>query len=186
MRKREDVLFVDGYNMIGAWPELAALKQESMEDARDALLDMLSAFQCYSGWTVIVVFDAFRVPGLGASYRQGKIHVVFTRERETADECIERLVGEWASVRRNLYVATSDSVEQHVTFGRGALRLSARELKAEVEHSRREIAEAIRAETTVKRNPLGGALSGDVRIRLERLRRGISENGADDGADGCE
>jgi hypothetical protein len=181
MRKREDVLFVDGYNMIGAWPELAALKQESMEDARDMLLEMLTAFQSYSGWTVVVVFDAFRVPGLGASFRQGNLHVVFTRERETADECIERLVGEWASVRRNLYVATSDLVEQNVTFGRGALRLSARELKLEVDQSRREIADAIRTEHTVKRNPLGGALSGDVRIRLERMRRGMGEDLPTDG-----
>lgn len=176
MRKREDVLIVDGYNMIGAWPELAVLKQDKLEDARDMLLEMLSAYQGYSGWTVIVVFDAFRVPGPGSSFKQGKLHVVYTRERETADECIERLVGEWASVRRNLYVATSDMVEQHVAFGRGALRLSARELKLEVDQSRREIADAIRSEQTVKRNPLGGAVSSDIRSKLERLRRGMGDN----------
>ncbi len=181
MRKREDVLIVDGYNMIGAWPELAALKQDKLEDARDMLLEMLSDYQSYAGLTVIVVFDAFRVPGFGSSFKQRKLHVVYTRERETADECIERLVGEWTSVRRNIYVATSDMVEQHVTFGRGALRLSARELKLEVDQSRREIAEAIRPERTVKRNPLGAAVSGDIRIKLERMRRGMEENLPPDG-----
>ncbi|TJY38885.1 NYN domain-containing protein [Cohnella pontilimi] len=172
MLRREDVLFVDGYNMIGAWPELAALKQEKLEDARDRLLDMLSDYQSYAGLTVFVVFDAFHVPGLGSAYKDRRLRVVFTRERETADECIERLVGEWTSAKRNLYVATSDSVEQHVTFGRGALRLSARELKMEVDQSRRDIDAAIRKSPPVKRNPLGGSLPDDLLLRLEQMRRG--------------
>lgn len=181
MLRREDVLFVDGYNMIGAWPELAALKKESLEDARERLLDMLSDFQGYAGLTVIVVFDAFRVPGLGSTVRHRRLQIVYTRERETADECIERLVGEWTSVRRNLYVATSDMVEQHVAFGRGALRLSARELKLAVDQSRREIQSTIRAEPPPKRNPLGGAVSGDIRNKLEKMRRGMGENLPSDG-----
>ncbi|WP_276358167.1 NYN domain-containing protein [Cohnella caldifontis] len=173
MLRREDVLIVDGYNMIGAWRELAALKQDKLEDARDRLLDMLSDFQSFAGLTVIVVFDAFRVPGLGSSFRHRRLQVVYTRERETADECIERLVGHWTSARRNLYVATSDMVEQHVAFGRGALRLSARELKLAVDQSRREIQTRIRAEPPPKRNPLGGAVSGEVQRKLEQMRRGM-------------
>jgi uncharacterized protein len=181
MLRREDVLFVDGYNMIGAWPELSALKQEKLEDARDRLLDMLSDYQSYAGLTVFVVFDAFRVPGLGSAYKHQRLRVVFTRERETADECIERLVGEWASVKRNLYVATSDSVEQHVAFGRGALRLSARELKLEVDQSRRDIDAAIRGEPPVKRNPLGGSLPDDLLLRLEQMRRGWTGDRSSEG-----
>ncbi|MBW5449194.1 NYN domain-containing protein [Cohnella sp. CFH 77786] len=178
MLRREDVLIVDGYNMIGAWPELSALKADKLEDARDKLLGLLADYQSYAGLTAIVVFDAFRVPGLGASFRQLRLRVVYTRERETADECIERLVGEWTSVRRNVYVATSDMVEQHVAFGRGALRLSARELKLAVDQSRREIESAIRPEGTVKRNPLGGAVSDDIQRRLELMRRGMTEDGS--------
>ena len=181
MLRREDVLFVDGYNMIGAWPELAALKRDKLEDARDRLLDLLSDYQSYAGLTVVVVFDAFRVPGLGASFKHHRLRVVYTREKETADECIERLVGEWTSVRRHLYVATSDMVEQHVAFGRGALRLSARELKLEVDQSRRQIESAIRPERTSKRNPLGGAVGGDIQRRLERMRRGLPDEDAADG-----
>lgn len=179
MLQREDVLLVDGYNMIGAWPELAVLKRDKLEDARDRLLDMLSDYQSYAGLTVIVVFDAFRVPGLGAEYRHRRLRVVFTREGETADECIERLVGQWISVRRHLYVATSDQVEQHVSFGRGALRLSARELRLEVKQSRSDIEVAIRQDPSPKRNLLGNVLSDDIQRRLEQMRRGGS--GTSDG-----
>jgi predicted RNA-binding protein with PIN domain len=176
MFRREDVLLVDGYNMIGAWPELALLKSEKLENARDRLLDMLSDYQSYAGLTVIVVFDAFRVPGSGAEYRHQRLQVVYTRERETADECIERLVGEWTSVRRHIYVATSDLVEQHVAFGRGALRVSARELRLEVRQSRADIQTAIKKDVPLKKNPLAGVLTDDVKRRLEQMRRGRGEN----------
>lgn len=181
MLRREDVLLVDGYNMIGAWPELSALKREKLEHARDRLLDMLSDYQSFAGLTVIVVFDAFKVPGLGAEVRHQQLHVVYTRERETADECIERLVGEWTSVRRNLYVATSDLVEQHVAFGRGALRLSARELRLEVLQSRTDIQVAIRRDAAAKRNPLDAALSDEVHRKLEQMRRGHTGKKRPDG-----
>src|SRR5688572_15275595 len=90
---REVVLLVDGYNMIGAWPELERLKESGLEDARDRLLDMLAEYQGYSGTKVYVIFDAHRVPGLGKTYNQHKLTVIYTKEKETADECIERLVG---------------------------------------------------------------------------------------------
>lgn len=172
MFQREDVLLVDGYNMIGAWPELIQLKQEKLENARDRLLNMLSDYQSYAGILVIVVFDAFRVQGTGAEFRHQRLQVVYTRERETADECIERLVGDWISVRRNIYVATSDQVEQHVAFGRGALRLSARELRIEVQQSRHDIQTVIKKDSPLKKNPLGGVLTDEVQRRLEQMRRG--------------
>ncbi|MFC5401622.1 NYN domain-containing protein [Cohnella soli] len=174
--QKEDVLLVDGYNMIGAWPELAAMKNDKLEDARDMLVDMLSNYQGYAGIVIIVVFDAFRVPGSGKQYRlRKKFRVVYTRERETADECIERLVGEWTNVRRNVYVATSDLVEQHVAFGKGALRMPARELRVAVRQSTSDIREAIDRTMQLKKNPLGGSLPEDVLRRLERMRRGQGE-----------
>jgi len=170
-------LLVDGYNMIGAWPELAALKDERLEDARDRLLDMLSDYQGYAGMIVIVVFDAFRVPGAGKEYRpRKKFSVVYTREKETADECIERLVGDWLSVKRHIYVATSDLVEQHVVFGRGALRVSARELLHAVRQSRTDVRSAIRNDRQLKKNPLEGILPEDIQARLERMRRGLEDS----------
>lgn len=167
-----DVLLVDGYNMIGGWPFLAQLANISMQEARDALLEKLAEYQAFSGLRVIAVFDAYRVPGLGKSFTQGKVHVYFTKEKETADECIERLVVDFSHRRRKIYVATSDLMEQHIIFALGALRISARELLNQVEQSEREVKRKIK-EDRVKstRNTLDGQLSEDVRKMFERWRR---------------
>lgn len=166
-----DVLLVDGYNMIGGWPYLAKLANSSMHEARDMLLEKLADYQAFSGLRVVVIFDAYRVPGLGKSYTQGKVQVFFTKEKETADECIERLVGEFSHRRRKIFVATSDLIEQHVIFARGALRLSARELLNEVEQSEREVKQKITKEQIKSRNTLDGKLPPDVRQMFERWRR---------------
>ncbi|SFF33016.1 hypothetical protein SAMN05216378_5980 [Paenibacillus catalpae] len=172
MNRRNDILLVDGYNMIGAWPMLEKLKEIDLEEARDKLLDMLADYQGFSGMTVYVVFDAHQVPGLGATYRHHKLTIVYTKEKETADECIERLVSELMQRRRNVFVATSDLVEQHVAFGKGALRLSARELLINIQQNRKQIELTLREDTPGKRNTLDGNLSLEVRTKLERLRRG--------------
>lgn len=172
MNRRDDVLLVDGYNMIGAWPELERLKEHDLEDARDKLLDMLADYQGFTGMQVYVIFDAHQVPGLGKTYKQNKLTIVYTKEKETADECIERLCNELIARRRNLYVATSDLVEQHVAFGKGALRISARELLIDIGQNRKEIEQTIKEEKPVKRNSLDQNISLDVWSKLERMRRG--------------
>ncbi|WP_168123552.1 NYN domain-containing protein [Paenibacillus sp. HB172176] len=172
MNRREDVLLVDGYNIIGAWPVLEKLKEQSLEDARDKLLDMLADYQGYTGTQVYVIFDAHQVTGLGAAYKQHKLHIVYTKEKETADECIERLCAELYARRRHIYVATSDLVEQHVAFGQGALRLSARELLIDISQNRKQIEQSIGQEKKGGRNTLDEQVSLDVRTKLERLRRG--------------
>lgn len=172
MKDWRDVLLVDGYNMIGGWPALSALSQTDMQEARDRLLNMLADYQAYSGRRVIAVFDAYRVPGLGRSFVQGKVQVYFTKEKETADECIERLVGEYSHRRRQIYVATSDSTEQHVIFAQGALRVSARELLLEVEEMQREVKKTIEPRNGgSSRHTLEDKLPPEVRIRLENWRR---------------
>lgn len=172
MSRNSDVLLVDGYNMIGAWPELEKLKEQDLEDARDKLLDMLADYQGFTGMQVFVVFDAHQVPGLGATFKQHKLTIVYTKEKETADECIERLCSELIARRRNLYVATSDLVEQHVAFGKGALRISARELLIDIGQNRKQIDRSIREEQSAKRNTLDQNIGLDVWSKLERLRRG--------------
>jgi len=167
-----DVLLVDGYNMIGGWPDLAELSHTSMKDARDRLLDMLADYQAYSGRRVIAVFDAYRVPGLGRAFVQGKVQVYFTKEKEIADECIERLVGELSHRRRQIYVATSDFIEQNVIFAQGALRLSARELRLEIEENQREVKKAIkRPDARASRHALEDKIPPEVRRKLEDWRR---------------
>ncbi|MEK3883829.1 NYN domain-containing protein [Paenibacillus sp. PL2-23] len=172
MNRRNDVLLVDGYNMIGAWPELAKLKEQDLEDARDKLLGMLADYQGFTGMQIYVIFDAHQVPGLGKAFKQYKLTVVYTKEKETADECIERLCNELIARRRHLFVATSDMIEQHVVFGKGALRLSARELLVEIVQNRRLIEQSIREEKPIRRNSVDQNVSLDVWSKLERLRRG--------------
>lgn len=168
-----DILIVDGYNMIGAWPELRALAELDLEAARDRLIDMLAEYQGYTGRKVLLVFDAHQVPGLGARLRQSRIEVLYTREKETADECIERLVSQLSSGVAKVYVATSDHVEQRVVFGKGALRLSARELLYQLEENRRQISRRIRQNAGADgRNTFDARLDDDVRELLERWRRG--------------
>lgn len=172
MADSRDVLLVDGYNMIGDWPELTKLAESGLEEARNRLLFRLADYQAFSGRRVIVVFDAYLVPGLGKSFTQSKVQIYFTKEKETADEYIERLVRELSMRRRQIYVATSDMVEQHVIFGQGALRVSARELLIEVEQNEKELKKRLeedQAKTT--RNTLGGKLSPDVLKEFERWRR---------------
>lgn len=111
------LLIVDGYNMIGAWPELVLLKkQDRLEDAREALLHRLSNYSKYEGLEIIVVFDAQLVPGVTQSYSKYQLQVIFTEEGETADSYIERIAGELNDRLTQVTVATSDLAEQWLCF----------------------------------------------------------------------
>ncbi|GAA3411989.1 NYN domain-containing protein [Paenibacillus hodogayensis] len=169
----KQVVIVDGYNIIGAWPELEKLKEHSLEEARDKLIDMLADYQAYKGNKVYIVFDAYQVPGLGGKYRQRHIEVLYTREKETADARIERLVAELRGRRVQIHVATSDAVEQHVTFGQGALRLPARELLHTIREIRKEIRAKIQETTSPAKNTVDSKLSDELREKFEKWRRGL-------------
>lgn len=168
----EEILIVDGYNMIGAWPHLKEIAQRDLEEARDRLIESLADYQGFSGNRVILVFDAYRVPGLGAKLKQHRIEVQYTKEKETADECIERLVEELSSRRRRIQVATSDFVEQGVVFGKGALRLPARELLTRVKEAKRLVQRKITQVEDANRNSFDRQLDQNMRDLFERWRRG--------------
>lgn len=137
---KRQVLFVDGYNMIGAWPMLNKLKkQDKLGDARDQLLFMLSNYAKYEGVEVIVVFDAQFVPGVTQTYKEYGLTVIFTKEDETADTYIEREASERINPLTHVRVATSDMAEQWIIFSRGALRVSARELYKAIKTSEKKI-----------------------------------------------
>ena len=136
---REHIMIVDGYNVIGNWPELAKLKAEDHFDvARDRLLDILAEDRSHENAKMIVVFDAMYVPGIGKSYAKWDLQVVFTKEDETADSYIERLAQDMNSPLVQLVVVTSDQAEQWTVFSRGALRISSRDFLKEVQRSDRE------------------------------------------------
>lgn len=138
-----EYLLVDGYNIIHAWPELAALSETNLDAARSKLLDILSNYRGYRHAEVIVVFDAYRVKGHGEEFFDyHNLHVVFTKEAETADRYIERFAHTHAENRR-IRVATSDGLEQIIIRGEGSYVLSARELAEEVRATEQSIREVL-------------------------------------------
>lgn len=137
---KKELLYVDGYNMIGAWPHLAKLqRQDKLATARDLLLHELSEYSKYENVEVRVVFDAQFVPGIQKQYNRYNLTVIFTKEDETADSYIEKAVGEENNFTTNVVVATSDLAEQWLVFQRGASRKSARDLYKELKHTRNKI-----------------------------------------------
>ena len=117
-----EYLLVDGYNIIFAWDELEAMARESLDAARKALCDLLCNYQGYRKCEVIAVFDAYKVRGgQGSVEKYHSIHVVYTKEAETADAYIERATYELGRHHR-VKVATSDGPEQLIILGHGALR----------------------------------------------------------------
>jgi predicted RNA-binding protein with PIN domain len=186
----KEVLIVDGYNIIGAWPELSELKRESLELARDRLAEILKEFQRYTGMQVMIVFDGHLSAGVrdGNDSRQtkdltvpsrkrktgkrktAKFQILFSKYQETADELIERIVHEMEKQGAHIYVATSDLVEQQVTFGEGALRITANELRQRVQHAQKSIRREVK-ELEKKRNALGDHLDEKVAEIFEKWRR---------------
>ncbi len=138
-----EYLLVDGYNIIFAWEDLNALARTNLAGARDALIHLMANYQGYKKIGVILVFDAYRVPGgTGAVEKHGGLYVIYTKEAETADSYIERTtyqIGKKYRVR----VATSDGAEQAIILGAGALRMSAGMLRQEMNATRDEISRII-------------------------------------------
>lgn len=138
---REEYLLVDGYNVIFAWEDLKDLAQVSIDGARGKLLDVLCDYQGMKKCNLIVVFDAYRIQGHKTEISTyHNIHVVFTKEAETADQYIEKFAHENGK-KYNVTVATSDGLEQIIIRGQGCRLLSARELKDEIERTKKTLFE---------------------------------------------
>ncbi|WP_044916877.1 translation factor GTPase family protein [Butyrivibrio sp. WCE2006] len=139
MNPDNSYLLVDGYNIIYANEELRRLAETDMKSARDKLMDILSNFQGYRREIVILVFDAYRVPG-GTEHvlKYHNLDVVFTKEAETADQYIERTAHKYSKNNR-VTVATSDAIEQVIIYGAGAIRMSANDFWYEIKRTEDEI-----------------------------------------------
>jgi len=178
----EEYLLVDGYNIIFAWDELNDLAATNIEGARYRLMDILCNYQGYKKCTLIVVFDAYKVVGnTGEALKYHNIHVVYTKEAETADQYIEKLAHR-IGTRYNVTVATSDGLEQLIIRGQGCRLLSARDLKEEVEYVNGLIAEEkARLSTNGKsgKNYLLSHADQDTREYLENVRLGKNKKKKD-------
>ena len=137
--QEKEYLLVDGYNIIFAWEELKELADADLSSARTKLMDILTNYQGYKKNILILVFDAYKVEGnKGEVLDYGNIHVVYTKEAETADQYIERTVHEIGH-KYQVTVATSDALEQMIIMGQGAIRMSAQGLKEEIQAANIEI-----------------------------------------------
>ena len=162
-------LLVDGYNVIYAWPELKELAEENLEAARVKLLDSLSKYQSVRECRIIAVFDAYRVPGHREEiFDYDKIHVVFTREAQTADYFIEKFT-HTNREKYNIAVATSDSLQQMIIRGAGCKVLSAQKLREEITAANERVMRDFRAGQAEDRHKLQAALSPEKKRQLEEL-----------------
>lgn len=166
-----DILLVDGYNIIGAWPELQELKKKDLAAARDRLVEKMAEYQGFTGYKVIVVFDAYGVQGIAKKYKNYQIDVIYTKENETADERIEKLAIALSNRKTQIHVATSDYTEQWAIFGQGALRISARELLVEMESIERAIGNQVK-HIIEEKPPSKISLSDEMVEIFEKWRRG--------------
>jgi ribosomal protection tetracycline resistance protein len=168
---KEEYLLVDGYNIIFAWPELKKLADDNMDSAKMKLLDLLSNYQWIRNCQIIVVFDAYRVEG----HREEvidyyNIHMVYTREAQTADQYIEKFAHD-NKKNYKITVATSDGLQQIIVRGEGCGLLSARELKAEVIEANEKLQQKYQKIPENGRNYLGDTLSHETKMQIEGLTK---------------
>lgn len=139
IKLKDKYLLIDGYNMIYAWDELKQFAADNMMAARDKLLDIISNYQAIKGINIIVVFDAYKVPGHGTElFDYHNVHVVYTRQAETADQYIEKFAIE-KHKQYDISVASNDGMIQLIITGAGAYRMSAADLKADIDMANESI-----------------------------------------------
>ena len=170
------LLLVDGYNVIGAW-DVPKKEHLSIDEARERLVHLIADYAGYSGEEVIVVFDGHYTDRTVRSHTtMHGVEVIFTKHAESADNFIEaqcEAAPKWRQVR----VATSDSVEQTVTMGRGAVRISSREFLLQLTQTR-AVGRVRMKEEKISRGDIFSRLPPHQREIFERMRRGLDEEEA--------
>ena len=153
--KPKEYLFVDGYNIINSWESLIKKKDINLEEARDDLIERLAEYHHYSAIEIILVFDAHFVKNnMGTEIDYKGIKVIFTKERETADHYIEKILDKDGRIKR-IRVATSDWLEQQIILSRGGTRISARELELEIDSRMNAVNKNIRFNNKENNRTLG-------------------------------
>lgn len=174
-KPEEEYLLVDGYNIIFAWEELRELSKVTIDGARQKLIDILCNYQGYKKCTLILVFDAYKVTGnTGEAINYHNIHVVYTKEAETADQYIEKLAHKIGR-QYHVTVATSDGLEQLIIYGQGCHLMSARDLKEEVAWANEQIREEKAKLEKNGKNYLFHGADEELAAYLEDIRLGRRE-----------
>jgi len=169
-RSIKEYLIVDGYNIINAWDELKNLGKEDLESAREKLIDNIIEYSAYTGAKAIIVFDAYQVKNSQEKIEDRKnVTVVYTKEHQTADSYIEKFIGK-LSRYDIVKVATNDYAEQQIILGKGATRITARELKFDLASIKSKIKTKTNS-TNLQRNALESFLDAETLSKLENIRR---------------
>lgn len=156
-----EYLLVDGYNIIFAWDDLAAIAKEDMDLARSRLVNLMCNYRGLHRCEVILVFDAYRIKGNAGSFEKvNNISVVYTKEAETADSYIERTTHELSKNYR-VQVATSDRMEQLIIIGNGAMRISADAFRKEVNRTEAVMRELMAEKANGGQKLMEGKISRD-------------------------
>lgn len=170
VRTTKEYLIVDGYNIINAWDELKSLGKEDLEGAREKLIDDIIEYCVYTGAKSIIVFDAYQVKNSKEKIEERKnATIVFTKEHQTADSYIEKFIGKLSKYDM-VKVATNDYAEQQIILGKGATRISARELKLDIMSIKSKIKSKTNS-TNIQRNALESFLDEETLSKLENIRR---------------
>ncbi|MDE6184502.1 MAG: TetM/TetW/TetO/TetS family tetracycline resistance ribosomal protection protein [Lachnospiraceae bacterium] len=175
-QKKEEYLLVDGYNVIFAWDELRKLAERNLDGARGRLLDLLCNYQAVRKCSLIAVFDAYRLAGHPTeTLDYHNIHVVYTKEAETADQYIEKFAHE-NSRKFDVTVATSDGLEQIIIIGEGCRLISSRELKEEMERASSQILEDFQNTHPGRKNSLKDMLPDETLKEMNAFRKNLEEH----------
>ena len=171
-RKINHYLIIDGYNIINAWNDLKKIAQTDLDGAREKLIDIIIEYAEFSGQKAIIVFDAYNVKNSLEKVENRKyITVVYTKEHQTADSYIEKFITS-LSKYDVVKVATNDYAEQQIVLGKGASRISSRELKMDLEEAKNKIRKK-QSNTggKIQRNWLEDRLDKETLSKLENIRR---------------
>ena len=167
-------IFIDGYNIINSWSDLAIGKDETLENSRQRLIEILENYVAMREDKLYLVFDAHLSKGsIEKEEKINNITVVFTKEGETADSYIERKVN-LIGRKKEVIVVTNDNLEQQTIFQRGATRMSSIEFNNEVRKSQNSLREEISKINSKNRTTLVDSIEDeDVRKKLEKIRRNL-------------
>lgn len=172
---KDRYLIIDGYNMIGQSRELSKVARESLEEAREQLLDVIANYNAVVSDEIVCVFDAYEQSGIEREYMYHGVKTVFTKEKETADSYIERYVYNlYNKHTTHITVVTSDMSEQHAIFGAGAYRVSSREMWRDLKENAMTVSKSV--DDFNERKPRTRiSLSKDVLAEFEKIRRGYGK-----------
>lgn len=166
----EEYLIIDGYNIINSWPQLIELKNDNLELARDKLIEMLQNYQGIQDINIIIVFDAHLSDAkMRTVFNQGRVQIFYTKAGETADALIERMISEIPS-RSKITVVTNDWNEQRIILGKGALRMTSRELMHRLTDAE-EIINSKSSNSPIKIKSIEDRLEVQIKKKLEEWRR---------------